>query len=62
LAKTKFLTDTVKEQMLDFIVLLETGKKDFTQTELNGLFGGKFFLLHWTEPHGRSGGFYWELT
>ena len=30
LAKTKFLTDTVKEKKLDFIALLETGKKDFS--------------------------------
>jgi len=41
LAKTKFLADTAREQNLDFIALLETGKKDFSQTSLNGLCGGK---------------------
>ena len=56
LAKTKFLTDTVKEKNLDFIALLETGKKDFSQQVLNGLCGGRNFIWHWTEPYGRSGG------
>ena len=56
LAKTKFLADTVREQSLDFIALMETGKKDFSQAMLNGLCGGRDFVWHWTEPHGRSGG------
>ena len=56
LAKTKFLGDTAKEQELDFIALLETRKRDFTQAELNGLCGGWNFIWHWTEPHGRSSG------
>ena len=55
LAKTKFLADTAREKSLDFIALMETGKKDFSQTELNGLCGGRNFLWHWTQPHGRSG-------
>lgn len=41
LAKTKFLVDIAREQNLDFIALLETRKKDFSQTSLNGLCGGK---------------------
>ena len=56
LAKIKFLADTTKEQSLDFIALLETGKKDFSPTGLNGLCNGRNFVWHWTEPHGRSGG------
>ena len=56
LAKTRFLSDVTKEQQLDFIALLETGKKDFAPHTLSGLCGGKNFLWHWTEPHGRSGG------
>ena len=44
LAKTKFLADTVREQSLDFIALMETGKKDFSQAMLNGLCGGRDFL------------------
>lgn len=55
LAKKKFLVDNVKEQSLDFIALLETGK-EFSSAELNGLCGGRDFIWHWTEPHGRSGG------
>jgi hypothetical protein len=56
LAKTKFRVDTAGEQNLDFIALLETGKKDFSQSSLNGFCGGKNFLWYWIEPHGRSGG------
>jgi len=39
-----------------FIALLETRKKNFTQSMHDGLCGGRNFLWHWTEPHGRSGG------
>jgi len=41
LAKTKFLSNTTREQGLDFIALLETGKKDFTQAKLDRHCGGK---------------------
>ena len=54
LAKIKFLADIAKEKSLDFIALLETGKKDFSPAGLNGLFNGRNFVWHWTEPHGRS--------
>ena len=56
MAKIKFLADIAKEKSLDFIALLETGKKDFSPAGLNGLFNGRNFVWHWTEPHGRSGG------
>jgi exonuclease III len=56
LAKAKFLNNTAREQGLDFIALLETGKKDFSQSKLDRLCGGRNFVWHWTEPHGRSGG------
>ena len=56
LAKTKFLSNTSRDQGLDFIALLETGKKDFTQAKLDRYCGGRNFVWHWTEPHGRSGG------
>nr|XP_034607094.1 uncharacterized protein LOC117866906 [Setaria viridis] len=56
LAKKRFLLETSKEQNLAFIALLETGKRDFTQATLSNLCGGKNFIWHWTEPHGRSGG------
>ena len=52
LAKYRFLSDLSKEQKLDFIALLETGKKDFSKT----VCGGQEFIWHWTGPHGRSRG------
>jgi hypothetical protein len=56
LAKSNFLADTSIEQCFDFIALLEIGKKDFSQRTLDNFSGGRNFLWHWTEPHGRSGG------
>lgn len=56
LAKFRFLSDNSREQKLDFIALLETGKKHFSQTVLSNICGGRDFLWHWNEPHGRSGG------
>jgi hypothetical protein len=56
LAKTRFLSETSKEQDLAFIALLETGKKDFSQDTLNNFSGGRNFVWHWTAPRGRSGG------
>jgi hypothetical protein len=35
LAKTRFLSETSKEQDLAFIALLETGKKEFSQDTLS---------------------------
>ena len=54
LAKSRFLADTTKEQNLDFIALLETSKKDFSQSTLDKFSAGRNFLWHWTAPHGRS--------
>ena len=62
LAKKRFLLDTLKEHNLEFIALLETGKKDFKQPMLDGLCGGRNFMWHWSEPHGRSGGILLGLT
>lgn len=56
LAKFRFLSDTSREQKLDFIALLETSKKGFSQTSLNNMSAGQDFLWHQTEPHGRSSG------
>jgi hypothetical protein len=44
LAKTKFLRDTSREQNLDFIILMETCKKDFSQDTLNNFSGGRNFI------------------
>ena len=62
LAKKRFLLDTLKEHNLEFIALFETGKKDFKQPMLDGLCGGRNFIWHWSEPHGRSGGILLGLT
>jgi hypothetical protein len=56
LAKSRFPSDTSREQNLDFIALLETCKNDFSPTTLSNLSGGRNFVWHWTTPHGRSGG------
>jgi hypothetical protein len=56
LTKFRYLSELSREQKLDFIALLEIGKKDFLQTTLNNIGGGQKILWRWTEPHGRSGG------
>jgi len=37
LAKFRFLSDITNKQNLDFIALLETCRKNFTDTELNNM-------------------------
>ena len=56
MAKFGFLSNTSKEQQLDFIALLETGRDDFSQTDLNKICRERNFMWSWTLPHGRSGG------
>ena len=56
LDKFRFLSDLTKEHNLIFIALLETCRKNFTDTELNNICGGKYFLWSWIDPKGRSGG------
>lgn len=56
LAKFRFLSDITKEQKLDFIALLETCKRDFSNACLKNICGGKDVLWHWTRPKGRSRG------
>jgi hypothetical protein len=56
LAKCRFLGDITREHDLRFIALFETCKKDFSQDTLDNFSGGKSFIWHWTQPHGRSGG------
>lgn len=56
LAKYRFLSDFSRVQKLDFIALLETGKKDFSKTVLDNICGGQEFIYHRTKPHGRLSG------
>jgi hypothetical protein len=56
LAKRRFISNSVKEHNLEFIALLETCKKEFSQSTLNNFGTGRNFIWHRTQPHGRSGG------
>ena len=56
LAKFRFLSDITKEKNLDFIALLETCRKNFTDKELNNICGGKQFLWSWIDHKGHSRG------
>ena len=56
MAKHRYICELVKEHHLDFVIILETGKKDFLVASLNHLCGGRDFLWHFSPPQGRSGG------
>ena len=56
LVKHSYICYLVKEQHLDFVAILETGKKDFSVACLNHLCGGRGFLWHFSPSQGRSGG------
>jgi hypothetical protein len=56
LAKHLFFADCIQDHNLDFLAILETGKRDFPQRFLNCLSGGVDFVWHSRPPHGRSGG------
>ena len=55
-AKILFIHETVREQRLDFIVLLETGRSNFAAPFLKHLAGGLDYLWYCLPPRGRSGG------
>jgi hypothetical protein len=54
--KPKFVSDLTKENDLSFIGILESGRTDFMPRFLKNLSGGRDFLWHSKDPHGRSGG------
>ena len=56
LAKRRFSAETMIEQKIDFIALLETGRDNFTTQFLGTLLGGIDFDRHRLPPRGRSGG------
>ena len=56
LAKHSFLSNTVKEQHIDFIAIMETGRSDFHASALRHLCGGLEYMWHIMSPRGRSGG------
>lgn len=55
LTKRRFLADTSREQKLDFIALLETGRSNFTSQFLGTVSGGLDYVWHCFPPRGRSG-------
>lgn len=56
MAKHDFLRDIAIDKNLDFIAILETNRRYFTDECLNTFCGGKEFCWHWIPPNGRSGG------
>jgi len=54
--KHRFVSDLVREKVLGFVVLSETGRTDYSPNFLKNLCGGKDFLWHCKPPRGRSGG------
>ena len=55
---TKHLTinETVREQHLDFVAIVETGRSSFATPFLKFLAGGMDFMWLCIPPHGLSGG------
>jgi hypothetical protein len=56
LAKRLFFADCIRDHNLDFLTILETGRRDFPQSFFNRLSGGVDFVWHSCPPRGRSGG------
>ena len=56
LTKYRYIVDTIKENNLDFIAIMEAGKQDMSRSTMTRLFGGVEFVWHWLPPRGRSGG------
>jgi hypothetical protein len=56
--KHKFLSDLTKENNLNFIVVSENGRTDFTPRFLKNLYAGKYYLWHMKPPKGILGGMF----
>ena len=56
LAKRNFLDDLSLEKNLDFIALLETHRRDFSDELLNTFCGNREFTWQWNPSNRRSGG------
>ena len=48
--------EAIREQSLDFVAIIETGRGDFASPFLDHLAGGFNFVWYVLPPHGRSGG------
>ena len=56
LAKYRYISEAIREQNLDFVAVMEIGKKDMSRANLNRLSGGADYIWHCLPPRGRSGG------
>jgi hypothetical protein len=56
LAKHRYLSEMVKGEQINIIVLFETCKDEFSYKTLKNLCGGREFIWHSKAPEGRSGG------
>ena len=57
-AKHRFIAELVREQHLDFVAILETVKKDFSNSHLKHLSGGMDFFGTGYHPMAVLGVFY----
>src|SRR5579883_2669730 len=56
LAKYRYIAEAVRDNGLDFVAVMETGKQDMSKSNLARLSGGADFVWHCLPPKGRSGG------
>ena len=56
LAKHRYLSDMVREEQINFIALMETGRDNFPDVTLKNLCAGREYIWHSMAPHKRSGG------
>ena len=56
MAKYRYISEAIREQNLDFVAVMEIGKKDMSRANLNRLSGGEDYIWHCLPPRGRSGG------
>jgi hypothetical protein len=55
-AKHLFISETIRQDKLDFIILLEMGRYNFSKPFLKHLSGGLDYIWYCLPPYGRSSG------
>ena len=58
LAKYGYASDAIRDNKLDFVVVMETGKQNMSRANLTHLSGGADFVWHCLPPRGGSRGGY----
>jgi hypothetical protein len=56
LDKHLYIVESIKEHVIDFVAISETGKRNYSTRFLNRLSGGENFVWVSRPPRGRSGG------